>query len=889
MVEHQLVRVTLGVGATTPDDPAPPPVEAVDEDRRWALVQEVRLVSPAGFKAFLAPFQTQASPMRQAALMRSQDTLHGLKWVVHSYLREPLIDALVAGTVLDDLEQGGAVLVELSAAAWVKTRAVGAAGEPTPVQYLPGGVQRALLAAEADYFAMPQGSGWTLAVVPFLGRLQAPAADGLDPNPPPPRPLREDPVLHLHRTRKASSAPAHLDAVALTFTSRADQQDRSCDLGWFDGAARQRWERLDPATLAEEWFRVQSPPPETALPQPGSGPPPAGSVLAALPAEGPGRLSRAAALRGLFATTRAAIPPAAGPIPPQPPQNTLVWRDGALLVLDAWDDKPAPIEAPDQYAFHAAGARLLEALRDTVTPGRAARIPAVTLLPPPMSRFPSEELLQPVGFAVSPYLGVSFTAVPQPLDPSPRVAVFADLLAVDRSGQQLVAVAASVWQRRADPAHPAADPEVPGDDQIRRWGNETWTRLAGDSRIGVLRLREVYRDARTGVRLRFVFFLLSRPPAPTTTRVSALPVRAELGQLRFPEPGCHRAVPPRPEFDHELAPPRVRSVTPLHRTEPQGGYAAVRLDVELTGDARGVSGAVWAGGPRRAWWLACPHHVQYTAPGTGRLRLLPRNFRSRAIRGLPPALPDVPLPTDAALAGWAGPGGAGPLAAVAGWQPVLPGCLRWLAVGGRAGAFFAFRPHLLTQQPGDALALASGAVPVQHRFPRPVPLPPNRHGGQADALAPWGEWFDLDAAGGEQKSVAVGTLPADSGFLATKAGSAGVLVELVEPFHPDRGAVSLKAWREPPAGVPAFRVRLRFTRLGADAQTAWPATVALVDGTFACRTGRRTLSPPRARRRSSRTWPATRRSRSTNGWPGWGTVRRSPGRWRSVRLPGRST
>jgi hypothetical protein len=879
VVEHQLVRVDLD--SETPA--SIPLVLGLGGDRRWTLVQKVRLVSPASFTAFLTSFQRTNIQARWTSNLRTQPELRLLKEVALGYFCDSTLDSLVA--TLTELNSTGIVLVELGTAFFVRGREAAGAGDPAPLQHLPSGVQRAILAAETDYYGAADGqgadaaTGWTLAVVPFLGRLQDPQADGIAARPPAPR-LKEDPVMALARDRDAVPDSAHLDPLLLNFTSRADKQDRAGQLGAFDAADRQRWPRLDPSSVAEEWFRVQSPPRESVTASASDG---AASVLATLPADGPGRLSRAAALIRLFDPTRSAIPPAPSSANGRglriEPEN----RDGGILLADTWDRNALPVDKPERYGFHAAGVRLISAVRLTdSSTGAITRLPAVNVLPAPMARGLSSDLLQPVGFAVSPYLGIGFTpylaeapslavigGVFAAAESMNRVAVYADLLVVDRAGGRVVPIATSVWQRRPDPDRPG-ESLAPDNADVLFWAADTWNRLAADSAIGVLRAREIFPDHATGARVRFSFTLLDRTELTAieegtpTTRLSVpgekprfhpLPIRAELGQLRFPEPGCHRARLPVVRFDAEIAPPRVRSVTPLYQIDPPipnhpwpGGYSALRLDLELTGQARGVSGTPWpaelsqADDDPRAWWLACPHQVQYASPESDRFRTLPRNFRSRAIRGLSPTLPDVPVPPAAALTRATGSVKDSPLGeAVTFWQPVLPGVVQWAAVGSRAGAFFVFRPHILTQRLADPtpMAFASGSVPVQHRFPRPVPLPPNTQGGQSAALAPWGEWFDLDAADGASRSVAVGPVPADDAFLMTSAGPAGLRVELCgprscdrSPFDHDRGALSLKKWLTPPTGGQPYCIVLRFSRLGVDDKTLWPVEVALVDGTL---------------------------------------------------------
>ena len=84
---------------------------------------------------------------------------------------------------------------------------------------------------------------------------------------------------------------------------------------------------------------------------------------------------------------------------------------------------------------------------------------------------------------------------------------------------------------------------------------------------------------------------------------------------------------------------------------------------------------------------------------------------------------------------------------------------------------FALRNQLLRQSGlsfADAGAqtgrlLVSGSVPVQHRMPRPVPLPKNQQ--PRIALQPWASYFEPD------RNLLAGPLPADEAFFAECGGN----------------------------------------------------------------------------------------------------------------------
>lgn len=168
------------------------------------------------------------------------------------------------------------------------------------------------------------------------------------------------------------------------------------------------------------------------------------------------------------------------------------------------------------------------------------------------------------------------------------------------------------------------------------------------------------------------------------------------------------------------------------------------------------------------WWQAPQHQVQFRSSQDDRAKagLLPY-FRANAISSLLPVLPNLPLPTitkgtfdqpSLLLNGKTNS-----------WQPVLPASLRYLLLGARSGAMFAIRNQLLRQsgiKPEETTAgesLVSGSIPVQHRIPRPVPLPPNQDKKSESALQTWASYFEPTANH-------LGTdAPADEAFFAASS------------------------------------------------------------------------------------------------------------------------
>src|SRR5262249_26913748 len=153
------------------------------------------------------------------------------------------------------------------------------------------------------------------------------------------------------------------------------------------------------------------------------------------------------------------------------------------------------------------------------------------------------------------------------------------------------------------------------------------------------------------------------------------------------------------------------------------------------------------------WWQTVQRNVQFrSALHTGRpTGGLPRRFRADAIRSLLPVLPDVLLPAlgsdmfdqPALPQPKSGQAGIEEGLELQRWQPILPGGLRYLVSGARAGVFVTLRNHLIRQSgitfTGDTarprgFGIVSGGLPVQHRAPRPVPLPGNLAGHENVAL-----------------------------------------------------------------------------------------------------------------------------------------------------------
>jgi hypothetical protein len=821
VVEHQLIDVRLDNARADATTPA-----SLANDRRWTAVQEVRLLKPAKFAAFLGELKSgnfvTLNPASTTTNATNDTSALDLLGVAHGTHRESLLNHLIANPArgqrneFDRLEQS--LIVEAGAPHWIRV-GENTSGQFSNLQYLPRGTQRAILSVPDD-FASPSDTDrpWLLLSMPFLGRLQAREKDtevAVQNSF-----LQADPIVQIDRMRRDANAPADLPAATLSLASWADRTAIPFTLSTFDLSGARRFGRLDPATLDESWYRLQNPPAEpfaTVLP----------SVLAALPADSPGRLGRSATLRRSFDAYRHGLPPRApGESDPQVEEigieQDIVWRRDNLFVIQgvmAPTDSGRAAELL-RYGFCLTGAQIhsgnLFAAAD-----RTTRHSAATMLPPSL-RTDGRNNPQPVSFSVSPYLSLEFQPMAATVD-RPRLSV-AELLCLDPKGEDLRVVASQVWEEQPE------RPQQGTRENMELWGREVHARLAYDSPAAVLRVRRVKEAAAAGnaagVAIDYEFFVLGvQPPVSLVRRTRAVRVAPE--GLRFAEGqfGGHRL--PEGVLNFELAPPQVRGVQPLYLTGRPGaagpawpwGLSALRFSVRHTGseaaEEAGVVGKIASSNPGerlRLWWSAIAHEVQFALPGAGSprrpRRLLPAKFRARAISSMQPALPNLPLPRGGDLR-------------LAAWQPVLPGAFRHLILGARAGAPLVFRHQLICQETGGSGpqagedAFASGCVPVQHRAPRPVVLPANQVGGQATALRAWASHFAPAA------SARLTLDAADNAFIGGTESDAPIDLE-VRMVSPRGGAL-------PVAGNGELRFELS-SRSGQPIDGNWQIEVVLTAG-----------------------------------------------------------
>jgi hypothetical protein len=411
--------------------------------------------------------------------------------------------------------------------------------------------------------------------------------------------------------------------------------------------------------------------------------------------------------------------------------------------------------------------------------------------------------VQPVSTTVSPYLGFELGET-QDADALDWVLAVGELVCFDLTRASATSVATQVW----------FPPTLVGtpDDVIAGWGAEMQARVAADSPVAVIRLREVRAlppstgkspapDAAFAVVVLYRFLAASAIAAPPLPARRAKSLRARPERLRFPQGQYGGAVLPPGALAHfELAPPQIDGVQPIrmdNRLDAGGkplwpwGLAALRLHINQFDAMASCAGPPLvkddSAGPQaraarlgRLWWESLAHNVQYAVPeDAGERKVLPALFRARAMPGLLPAWPSAPLPTAEDIqAALEPPGEPAPDETLkfTAWQPILPGGHTVLLAGARPGAPFAMRQFLQTQdiqraapgQPIEYRSLVSGSLPVMHRMPRPVLLPANDRARPEIALQTWASAFDPTSTASAQPS------PIDSAYLGSVTGARGL-------------------------------------------------------------------------------------------------------------------
>lgn len=412
----------------------------------------------------------------------------------------------------------------------------------------------------------------------------------------------------------------------------------------------------------------------------------------------------------------------------------------------------------------------------------------------------------PMSFAVSPYLGLEFRPAPTQQHLKLRL-LSAELLCLDPTTATLLPAASRFWELQEQT-------EAAVRTQSLDWARETHRRLCQTSPVAIVRFREINQNTDTATQIEvplittYSFALVTDLfQAPSLVkRVFAL--RSTVKTLRFQEGQFGGRQLPAHLQAFEVAPPQTTGVQPMYLTaRPNAqtpdswpwGLSALRLSVQYSQNQVAAIGHLGNGSTQgdalTLWWQAPQQSVQYQAAGNGSNGAaptagLPPVFRAPAIKSLLPVLPKPPLPelVVGELVNSNDRAAAIPdpvlLTKLQRWQPVLPGGFHYWMVGSRPGAMMAVRNQLLRQrlsvdadqaQVGDVVV--SGSIPVQHRTPRPVPLPKNTNVEQA--LQPWSSYFE------PTQTQRVSQSPADEAFFAESGAvpARRLRMQLQQPLH----------------------------------------------------------------------------------------------------------
>ena len=758
VVEHQLLDIHMA------DEE-----ERTDNDRRWTALQEVRLFGSDTALLHLNDMEGHAglAPAREPSVLQA-----GAFGSLRPLVREALIEA-----VTETMEVSNFLIVEASAPHWIRKQPV-IDTDMTPLQFLPQGSQEALLSAPDDFLPSvdPAAPQWLLFNTLFLGRLQDDSAGRTDA-------FQLDPVLQARDNRERALT------LALALAGWDPVEDVPFTIAAMDLSAGRSWLRLDPNALQENWFRLQHPlseDPFDTLP----------SVTAALP-DTPARLSRAKALRYAVHALRPAYPPT-GLSDAQEASlpgmniigNRLVWRQDQLFAPQAVGLSADDAGRPDGWQLF--GAQLQESMpgssSDTVR-----RFAAATLLPLPpdtdtASAAPSLVL------TVSPYLGLGFKPAGSVVNL--RV-VSAELLCQDRNTGVLQPIASQYWELSEDETKSTLK------THIQRWARETHRRLAHESPMAVLRFREINagdgNPEEAAVTATYNFALVSGLSEDISLLQRLFSMRTSTPNLRFREGQFGGFQIPEGIRNFELAAPQVHGVQPIYLKERPGdsaswpwGLSTMRMSVRYTEGEKAVIGAALEGENPEVtlWWQAIQQLVQFRAAETSASDAptagLPALFRARAIRSLLAALPDPPMPfihSDTIF-------NASAASTFERWQPVLPGGYNHMEIGARAGVMQAVRNTLIRQSgllprsegTSKGRIMTSGSVPVQHRTPRPVPLPFIDVNRKEVALQTWASFFE------PTDTVLAVASPVDESFFAGNGGQPARRLRM-EIASPERGAI----------------------------------------------------------------------------------------------------
>lgn len=706
--------------------------------------------------------------LSQSIYLEIEEDVQPIPYMPHQMAKELL-------AVLEEYPQPNLLLVEASTPFWVKQEAIKKRGIST-LQVLPSGTQKGLLSSLEDYgVSDPTDPKWQLLSLPFLGRLQAtkiaiPDSTNIGIE----QALVLDPILHLQQLQAKNAA---IPDLLLGFTALAKEKNVQLPFSVIQAPTINRWARLDPHSLEENWFRLLNPRNE---PQPDFLPPITTSLV-----ESPAKLSRATTLTNAFVAKRLDYPPKvldAAVLPSFGRTGTLLWRENSIIqfpytTLSEW-------EAIYSWAYFGLPLQSLFELFEAPENANTTQLilPATTILP---TQELDADTALPLSFVISPYLSLDFAKVSS--ETVPKV-IIAELLCQDGKNQQLLP-ASSYMLKIED-----FDSITAAKQALASWAQEVQQRLCPNSPIGILRYREIRENPNP---------LNNEPPiaisyafdwvAPSTTNNYAKKVfnlRSKVNTLRFQEGQFGGNRMPKAAKTFELAPPQVNGIQPIYLDQdalpPNApwGIATTRITTQYTKDQAAVIGSMPSEDQPNTvlWWQALQHFVQFREFQDDRPRAgLPQHFRAAAIKSLLPVIPDLPLP-ELVLAQLTAQNGA----STENWQSILPGLIQTLPLHTRAGVYMSYRQMLQKQSitlNGQAInqldKLVSGSIPVQHRTPRPVPLPPNVSTNLDKALQPWSSRFQ------PTQNCAFNNHPMDEAFFSKCAAlkeDVGLKMALLKPI-----------------------------------------------------------------------------------------------------------
>lgn len=478
VLEHWLLDVSPIAGSSNWN---------VARGRSWSAVQEVRLFRKDYFLELLDKVGAH-----QANTLGTHQPIAPLDKTDCGWFNKDLSLALREElSVMADETSSRLLFVEASATFWIKRHPIMDTLSPVEVlQYLPDGVQTCRLSrpeqfttASPSVSPSPAGAGsadtsldeagWLILPLPLLGRLFSPApppqgqpttAPLVDTNP-----LIVDPIQAL-----GDGSGTTVKKLTLKLSHRRVGQSRIIRFNPMDSGLAHSFNELNPDALNQSWLRIHNPPEEIAQSP--------GFIMQHF-ADGPGRLSRYGSLHRLFDACRGNSPPAVTSSENESQAEKLLeWRPDAFFLFA----QAGGLQADRPLAGWHSVALLLQQLGAHDEPNRHSIHAVATLLPGHCAAAANRHSgpYSPQGLVVSPYSTIDFHALRSTND-RPE-SIFAELLCQVRGEGPLNAVATLNWSPPKN--EPVDGPTHP----VQQWATKTHQRLASDSPLAILRLRQVH-------------------------------------------------------------------------------------------------------------------------------------------------------------------------------------------------------------------------------------------------------------------------------------------------------------------------------------------------------------------------------------------------------------